>query len=118
MRAFGLCLVVSVLVSVPASAQFYRVPAPARAPVFTTAPATRGMSAPVRQVLSDIREGARLGELSHKQAKELRREAGEISELESRYAVGGLSDAEAAELRSREEVLHAIVNAKRSGVIK
>jgi hypothetical protein len=76
------------------------------------------MSSDVRGVYSDIHDGAESGQLSRKQAKELRREAGEIDQLEQRYAAGGLSDAEAAELRTREEVLRSIVNAKRSGVIK
>jgi hypothetical protein len=69
-------------------------------------------------IFSDIDAGRRTGQLSHKQAKELRREAGEISVLETRYAADGLSDSEAAELQTRAEVLRSIINAKRSGVIK
>ena len=114
MRVLGLLLVVSV----PASAQFYRVPTPVPAPLLTTAPSTRGTASTIGRVLSDIHAGARSGQLSHKQAKELRREADEISQLESRYAVDGLSDSELAELRTREDVLRALVDAKRSHLIK
>jgi hypothetical protein len=69
-------------------------------------------------IFSDIDAGARYGQLSRKQAKELRREAAQISALESRYAADGLSDSEAAELQTRAEVLRSIINAKRSGVIR
>lgn len=42
----------------------------------------------------------------------------EIELLEQCYAEGGLSDSEAAELRTRAEVLESLVNAKRSHLIK
>jgi hypothetical protein len=119
MRAYGSLLVAGIVFSTPATAQFIRSPAPVpSAPVLTTAPTSRGMGANVDLVLTDIHQGAAAGQLSHKQAKELRIEAGEISALQSRYAADGLSDSEAAELRTRTEVLHAITNAKRSGLIK
>ena len=122
MRAYGSLLVVGIFLSATASAQFYRSPAPVprpRAPVLTSAPSSSpAPNTEMQVVYADIREGARYGQLSHKQAKELRREASEIELLEQRYAEGGLSDAEAAELRTRAEVLHAIINAKRSGVVK
>jgi hypothetical protein len=70
------------------------------------------------KIFSDIDAGRRAGQLSHKQAKELRLEAGEISALEARYAADGLTDAEAAELQTRAEVLRSIINAKRSGVLR
>lgn len=117
MRALALLFVTGI--SVPASAQFYKSPAPVpRAPVLTTAPATRRMSIDMRGVFADIHDGAETGQLSHQQARQLRREAAEISQLEQLYAAGGMSDVEAAELRTRAEVLRGIVNAKRSGVIK
>jgi hypothetical protein len=72
----------------------------------------------IGDVYADIRAGSRYGQLSRKQAKELRREAAEISALETRYAADGLSDAEAAELQTRAEVLRSIINAKRSGVLR
>ena len=117
MRALALLFVTGI--SVPASAQFYKSPAPVpRAPVLTTAPATRGTSIDIHGVLADIHDGAETRQLSRQQARQLRREAAEISQLELLYAAGGMSDVEAAELRTRAEVLRGIVNAKRSGVIK
>lgn len=117
MRAWALLFAAGI--SVPASAQFYKSPAPVpRAPVLTTTPATRGMSIDIHGVFGDIHDGAETGQLSHQQARQLRREAAEISQLEQRYAAGGLSDVEATELRTRAEVLRGIINAKRSGVIK
>jgi hypothetical protein len=119
MRGYGLLLIASVLLASPASAQFYSVPAHVQRPPTTISAGSSTASAPViSDVYADIRTGAREGQLSHKQAKELRREAGEISALETRYAADGLSDAEAAELQTRAEVLRSIVNAKRSGVLK
>lgn len=119
MRACRSLLVVGILLSAPLSAQFYRSPGPLpRAPVLTTAPTASGAGAEMHGVYEDIREGARNGQLSHKQAKELRREAAEIDLLEQRYAEGGLSDSKVAELRTRIEVLESIINAKRSHLIK
>ena len=90
-------------------------PAPARAlPGFRPVAISRD----VAEIRSDIRDGRQDGQLSRKQAKELRREAGEINGLEDRYAQGGVTDSEAAELINRTEVLRAITNAKRSGTIK
>ena len=119
MRAYGSLLFVGIVLSAPVSAQFYRSPAPLpRAPVLTTVPSSAGAGAEMHGVYKDIREGARNGQLSHRQAKELRREAAEIDLLEQRYAAGGLSDSEAAELRTRAEALESIINAKRSHLIK
>jgi hypothetical protein len=121
MRAYGALLVVGIFFSSSASAQFYRSPAPVprpRAPVLTSSPSSPARNMEMQAIYADIHDGARYGQLSHKQAKELRREAGEIGVLEQRYPEGGLSDSEAAELRTRAAVLHAIVNAKRSGVVK
>ncbi|NUQ16886.1 MAG: hypothetical protein HOP95_00275, partial [Sphingomonas sp.] len=118
MRIHRSLLGAAILLSSPAAAQFYRSPAPVpRAPVLTTATPTPAAGAQTRWVYEDIREGARNGQLSHRQAKELRREAAEIDVLEQRYAAGGLSDSEAAELRTRVEALHSIINAKRSHLI-
>jgi hypothetical protein len=69
-------------------------------------------------VFSNIDEGRRAGQLSHRQARQLRLEADEISTLEQRYAVDGLSDSEAAELNNRIAALNSLVNADRSGVTK
>lgn len=71
----------------------------------------------LRDVRREISKGRDRGELSRRQAKQLRREAGEIAMLEDRYAAGGLSDAERAELRSRAEVLRALTRGKRAGTL-
>jgi hypothetical protein len=70
------------------------------------------------QIRSDVRKGRDEGSLSKRQAKELRREAREVAMLERRYSQGGLSSPEAAELRTRIEVLRALTRAKRIGTIK
>jgi len=72
----------------------------------------------VQQVLSDIDRGRDSGQLSRRQAKQLRADLDEIGRLEQRYAQDGLSDAERTELRNRAEVVRAIANAKRLGAIK
>ena len=119
MRIYRSLLVTSILLASPAAAQFYRSPAPLpHRSVLTTAPTSTGPGREMRGVYEDIRDGARNGQLSHSQARELRREAAEIELLEQRYAEDGLSDSEAAELRTRVEVLRSIVNAKRSKLIK
>lgn len=69
-------------------------------------------------VLSDIRDGRDTGELTRGQAKQLRRELGEIDTLEQRFSQNGLSNDERAEIQNRVEVLRAIANAKRAGAIK
>lgn len=100
-----------------ASSSVYGPPPPVvrTIPDYAHAPS---VSATVQQVLSDVHDGRENGRLSHKQAKELRREAGEIGILEERYARDGLSDDERAELQNRVQVIRAITNAKRTGVIK
>jgi hypothetical protein len=75
-------------------------------------------SAELGLVRRDVRKGREEASLSKKQAKELRRETREVSMLEERYAAGGLSSAEAAELRARIEVLRALTNGKRLRTIK
>jgi len=72
----------------------------------------------VQQVLSDIQQGRDSGQLSRKEARELRKEAGLIGQMEERFARDGLSDDERAELQNRAEVVRAVTNAKRLGVIK
>lgn len=122
MRGYGLLLLTSTLFAVPASAQFYPAPGPGprRSPpmIATTVSKPAPDGPQLGSIFSDIDAGRRTGQLSHKQAKELRLEAGEISALEARYAADGLSDSEAAELQTRTEVLRSIINAKRSGVLK
>ena len=70
------------------------------------------------KIRSEVRDGRDEGTLSRRQARELRREAREIAMLEERYAGGGLTDPEAAELRARIEVLRALTRAKRLSTVK
>jgi len=122
MRTHSPLLVVSMLVAVPLPAQFYPAPGPKSRPAHSSVPdssGATGATGPVLgQVYRDIDEGARHGQLSHQQAKGLRREAREIGALEERYAIDGLTDSEAAELQNRVEVLKSLTDAKRSGVVK
>jgi hypothetical protein len=79
---------------------------------------TRSIAPQIGRVYSDIDQGRSAGQLSRKQAKQLRIEAEERGVLEQRYAVDGLSDSEAAELNTRIEALVGVINAERSGGIK
>ena len=126
MRVQTLLLFAPVLLSGQASAQFYPAPAPAPAPgprhsppeIATSVSKTPTFGGAVGRVYSDIDEGRRAGQLTHRQARALRREAGEIGTLEQRYGVDGLSDSESAELNNRIAALLSAINAQRSGVIK
>lgn len=69
----------------------------------------------LRQIGSEISDGREQGELSKRQARQLRREAGEIRMLQNRYRSGGLNNAEQKELRARAEMLRALTRAKRRG---
>ncbi len=75
-------------------------------------------SADLASIRREVRRGREEGSLSKKQAKELSRESREVAILEERYAAGGLSTVEAAELRARIEVLRALTRGKRLGSIK
>jgi len=122
MRAQSVVFVAILMFAVPAAAQFYPAPGPGphRSPpmVATTVSQTKSIAPQIGRVYSDIDQGRSAGQLSHKQAKQLRIEAEEISVLEQRYAVDGLSDSEAAELNTRIEALVGVINAERSGVTK
>src|SRR5947209_19952478 len=122
MRAEPMMLIAGLMLAVPAAAQFYPAPGPGprRSPPMIATTATRSASiAPqIGRLYSDIDHGRSVGQLSRRQAKQLRVEAGEISALEQRYAVDGLSDSEAAELNTRIEALLGTINAERAGVIK
>jgi hypothetical protein len=88
-------------------------PQPRAIPSFN--PAT---SSQLGQIRSEVRKGREEGSLSRRQARQLRGEAGEIAMLEQRYASGGLTGAEAAELRTRIEVLRALTRGKRLGTVR
>ena len=89
------------------------------APVQRTLPDyDSGVGRDVGQLRSDIDQGRTQRQLSRRQARELRREASEIGMLQERYAAGGLTESERAELRTRVEALRGITTAKRLGTIK
>jgi hypothetical protein len=88
-------------------------PAPRAVPSFN--PVTNAELGAIR---SDVRKGREEGLLTRRQARELRREAREISMLEERFAAGRLGSGEAAELRARIEVLRALTRGKRLGTVK
>ena len=113
MQTFALILVATAAMQTVSSA--YGPPPPIIRPTPGYGPSVPNIAP---SVLSDIRDGRATGELTRGQAKQLRRELGEIETLEQRYAQNGLSDDERAEIGDRLEVLRAITNAKRADVIK
>ena len=98
------------LVAAPAAAQFTGRPA---MPV--AGPAPSGWGGALGDTYRDIGQGKRSGQLSRHEAHQLRRQAGFIGMLSTRYAADGLSDAERHELTSRELALHDEVENRRSG---
>jgi hypothetical protein len=63
----------------------------------------------------DIRDGRNSGQLTRREARDLRRQERMIGVLEQRYASDGLSDPERAELATRLELLRNDTIARRSG---
>jgi len=110
-----LAAVTAAMLAVYPPSPIYGPPAPAPR---TTPSYNPDIGREVREVRSDIEHGRASGQLSHRQARHLKREAGELRTLEERYTAGGLSDTEQAELRIRVEALRALTNAKRVGTIK
>ncbi|WP_300974218.1 hypothetical protein [Sphingomonas sp. LHG3406-1] len=89
------------------------------APPVRVLPGWHPTTAPdLRALRREVEEGRQRGELSRREARELKREAREIGRLEERYAAGGLTAAEEAELRARVEVVKAIARGKRLGTIR
>ena len=101
------------LTALPAAAQIrdpsggVRWPAPQ--------PALPGVARELHQADRSIRDGRASGQLSRREARALRRESRQIAVLEERYARGGLSESERAELESRILALRSVTGAKRSG---
>ena len=99
--------------SIPAAAQIrdpsggVRWPAPR--------PSLPGVARELGQADRNIREGHESGQLSRREARPLRRESRQIAVLERRYARGGLSESERAELQSRVAALRSVTGAKRGG---
>ena len=77
-------------------------------------PALPGVARELGQADHNIREGRESGQLSRREARALRRESRQIATLERRYARGGLSESERAELQSRIAALRSVTGAKRS----
>ncbi|MBJ7439704.1 MAG: hypothetical protein JHD35_11855 [Sphingopyxis sp.] len=67
----------------------------------------------LRETRTRIRDGRNEGQLSRREARALRREAGQISTLADRYARDGLSDSERRELEMRAQVLRDLTAAQR-----
>lgn len=101
-----------ILPALPAAAQIrdpsggVRWPAPS--------PALPGVARELGQADRSIRDGRESGQLSRREARALRRESRQIATLERRYARGGLSQSERAELESRIAALRSVTGAKRS----
>lgn len=77
-------------------------------------PALPGVARELGQAERSIREGREHGQLSRREARQLRRESRQIAILEERYQRGGLSQSERAELETRIAVLRSVTGAKRS----
>lgn len=108
-----LILVPVLLFAAPASAQFW--PGPVMAGPSGKSIGYDQSAAETAKIRSDIRNGRDSGQLTRREAKQLRREAWQIDTLEDRYAAGGLSPSEEAELYARREALRSDVIAKRTG---
>lgn len=74
---------------------------------------TSTMAHDLRETRKRISNGRDTGQLSKREARALRREAGQISALAERYARDGLSDSERRELDMRAQVLRDLTAAKR-----
>jgi len=115
------CLVLAplLLIASPASAQFWGGPSgggiSGGRPVSDRAAAGAPMPDEMGQIRRDIRHGRESGQLSRREARQLRRDADQLGILEARYRRGGLSDAEQAELYTRRQLLRDDVIARRSG---
>lgn len=103
------------------------IPAPASAQIWdggADATGTELRSATIRPrtgnsvILDSIRDGRESGQLTRSDSRLLRRQAKQIENLEERYARDGLTEAEAAELAARRQLLTEDVSAKRSGTRK
>jgi hypothetical protein len=104
------------LAAAPASAQFW--PGPMMAGPSGRSMACDFRTAETAQIVSNINKGRRGDQLTRREARLLKREAYQIDVLEARYAAGGLSPAEEAELFVRREALRNDVTAKRTGARK
>jgi hypothetical protein len=70
--------------------------------------------APTQNIDREIRDGRRAGQLTRWEAKQLRGENAVTRSIAERYAAGGLSDSERAELQVRDQVMHDQVLIRRT----
>jgi hypothetical protein len=110
MRLYLLLVPPLLVLAAPASAQIWGGPVPSL-PGRANIAAGHGE---IGQIRDNIRNGRQSGQLTRREARQLRREAAQIGVLEARYAAGGLSPAEEAELYVRREALRNDVVVKRS----
>ena len=115
MRRYAI-LVPLMLAAAPASAQFW--PGPSVHGPSGGSLARDRAAGETAQIREEIRKGRSAGQLSRREARQLKREANQIDTLEERYAAGGLSASEEAELYARREALRNDVIARRSGARK
>ena len=108
------------LIATPASAQFWGGPSgsasisggmPARMQPSTWTPPNRETD----RIRDDVRNGRQSGQLTRREARQLRRESFQIDGLQARFRRDGISDSEAAELATRRQLLREDVLRKRSG---
>ena len=104
-------LITAFMAAIPASAQTWGRYSPSPAP---SAPRDSGINGQLGKIRSDTNAGRRSGQLTRSEARALRRERASISTLEERFASGGLSDSEKAELQTRVEILRSNTVARRS----
>jgi len=112
--------IVATLILLPAAAQAQfmpRTPPPGeRIPGIVdmrTLPGGSTLDHDLRETRARIDRGREDGDLSKREARELRREARQISSLAERYARDGLSDSERRELDMRTQVLKDLTAAER-----
>jgi len=111
---YSLAVVAAMLVGFPGYGDWgppKSAPVPVRSAP-SIGPDARDLGHISKEVRTEIRSGRDNGALSHKEARELRREEAAIDALESRYAQDGLSDSEFNEILNRLEALHSITYAK------
>lgn len=93
------------------------LPAPALAQAWTTissAPAGPSVERQVGRIRDDVRDGHKAGQLSRREARDLRRKADGIGLRAGMYAQNGLSDSERSFLESNAAALRSEVVGKRS----
>ena len=110
MRNASILIAVGLFGATPVLAQIWAPPS-----VAPPGPAMSGpsMGSELGRVSHAIHDGRQSGQLSHKEARDLRRERDQIDALESRYSAGGMSDFERAELDTRIRVLQSVANTER-----